>query len=179
MKENFIKNLNVLCAIFYHDLMVRVFSTLLLEILNSIWLSIAFILFVTGKVLEWEFVINDPNLIALSLNYIFLLVLIFNFSMFMIAETLKQLTSVQRIFKNIDNQMLERDFNDPKAPENWPSKGEIIGQNLSMRYRKNLPLVLKNVNFKINSGEKIGIVGRTGSGKSSLILLLTRLIELD
>lgn len=48
-----------------------------------------------------------------------------------------------------------------------------------MRYRKNLPLILQNINFEIESKEKIGIVGRTGSGKSSLMLVLTRLIELE
>ena len=46
-----------------------------------------------------------------------------------------------------------------------------------MRYREELPLVLKNVNFRIKAGEKMGIVGRTGSGKSSIIQTLFRVCE--
>lgn len=47
-----------------------------------------------------------------------------------------------------------------------------------MKYRDNLPLVIKDISFTISNREKIGIVGRTGSGKSSLILILTRLKEI-
>ena len=47
-----------------------------------------------------------------------------------------------------------------------------------MKYRENLPLVIKEISFNIKNGEKIGIVGRTGSGKSSLVLILTWLKEI-
>ena len=50
-------------------------------------------------------------------------------------------------------------------------------KNLYFRYRKNLDLILENVNFTIKAGEKIGIVGRTGAGKSTLTLALMRLID--
>lgn len=51
----------------------------------------------------------------------------------------------------------------------------LVVENLSLKYHKNLPLVLKNISFKINNGEKIGIIGKTGSGKSSLIQALFHL----
>lgn len=59
----------------------------------------------------------------------------------------------------------------------WPERGEVEFRNYSTRYRPNLPLVIKNLSCTIKSGEKVGIVGRTGSGKSTLFLSLCRIIE--
>ena len=61
--------------------------------------------------------------------------------------------------------------------ESWPLDGNIKMANLQVRYRDELPLVLKGVNLEIKAGEKVGIVGRTGSGKSSLTLSLFRTME--
>ena len=62
---------------------------------------------------------------------------------------------------------------------NWPSRGNIVFRNVSMRYRPGLPNVLNGTTFEIKGGEKCGIVGRTGSGKSSIIVALFRLTELS
>ena len=59
----------------------------------------------------------------------------------------------------------------------WPSKGAVEFRNYSTRYRPNLPLILKSINLSIKAHEKIGVVGRTGAGKSSLTLALFRIIE--
>ena len=55
---------------------------------------------------------------------------------------------------------------DKKPLANWPKEGEVVVKDYSMRYREGLPLVLNNINCHIKPKEKIGIVGRTGSGKS-------------
>ncbi|RLN67554.1 hypothetical protein BBP00_00001541 [Phytophthora kernoviae] len=64
------------------------------------------------------------------------------------------------------------------APD-WPRTGAVEFTNVAMRYRDDLPLVLKGVSFSVASGEKVGICGRTGSGKSSLMSVLFRVVELS
>lgn len=86
--------------------------------------------------------------------------------------------SVERIveYSEIDQ---EADFHQGKTecPEKWPTKGEICFDNYETRYRPGLDLVLKKFTCTINPGDKVGIVGRTGAGKSSLSLALFRIIE--
>ena len=60
---------------------------------------------------------------------------------------------------------------------NWPEQGKIEFKNLSLQYRPETPLVLKNLTFNVKQGDKIGIVGRTGAGKSTICLCLSRILE--
>ena len=60
---------------------------------------------------------------------------------------------------------------------NWPSKGEITFENFNVKYRNDTEMVLKNINFHLKPGEHLGIVGRTGSGKSTISLCLFRILE--
>ncbi|PNH11698.1 Canalicular multispecific organic anion transporter 1, partial [Tetrabaena socialis] len=64
-----------------------------------------------------------------------------------------------------------------ELPPDWPAAGAIEVADLSMRYRPHMPLVLKGISFKVAAGEKVGLVGRTGSGKSSMLLALFRMVE--
>lgn len=99
----------------------------------------------------------------------------------MIATVEADLTSVERMLSystGIDQE--GPDVIEDKDPKEgtWPSQGAIKVDNISMRYRDG-PLVLKNVSFDIKGGEKIGVVGRTGSGKSSFMIALFRITELE
>lgn len=90
-----------------------------------------------------------------------------------IAEFQRGLNCVERLDHYAKDLSAERQ-DDIRRNVNivWPSKGEIEMHSLSMRYRPNLPLVLHNVNLCIRGGERIGIVGRTGAGKSSIFYAL-------
>jgi ATP-binding cassette subfamily C (CFTR/MRP) protein 1 len=63
--------------------------------------------------------------------------------------------------------------------KDWPSSAKIEFKDIELRYRPNTELVLKGLSFAIQGGQKIGIVGRTGAGKSTLSMALTRIIELE
>lgn len=60
---------------------------------------------------------------------------------------------------------------------NWPTEGKIQFQNYSVQYRENLPPALSDLTFTINPKEKVGVVGRTGAGKSTITLTLLRILE--
>lgn len=87
-----------------------------------------------------------------------------------------QLVSVERIveYTDLNVEAPDKTF---EIPPNWPDRGHIVFKNYSTRYREGLDLVIKNISLDIKPGEKVGIVGRTGAGKSSLTLALFRIIE--
>ncbi|CCK72352.1 ATP-binding cassette bilirubin transporter BPT1 KNAG_0J02730 [Huiozyma naganishii CBS 8797] len=88
------------------------------------------------------------------------------------------IVSVERIMEYCElPSEAEQIVDDYRPASNWPSKGAIQFKNYSTRYRANLDPVLKNISININPGEKVGIVGRTGAGKSTLTLALFRLLE--
>lgn len=68
---------------------------------------------------------------------------------------------------------------DNRPPPGWPSSGTIKFQDVVLRYRPELPPVLHGIAFTIEASEKVGIVGRTGAGKSSMINALFRMVELE
>ncbi|ESO03679.1 hypothetical protein HELRODRAFT_157076 [Helobdella robusta] len=94
------------------------------------------------------------------------------------SELESAIVSVERV-KEYSETPTEADWSKGSfdLPLTWPSKHDIIFHDYGLRYRSGLELVLKNINLDIKAKEKIGIVGRTGAGKSSLTLALFRLIE--
>ncbi|CAH2068593.1 unnamed protein product, partial [Iphiclides podalirius] len=98
----------------------------------------------------------------------------------MLVEYLAQLTSVERVLEYTRVETEKNLFDAPTPiPPTWLSEGRIVFQDVSLRYAPNEAPVLKNLNLVINSGWKVGIVGRTGAGKSSLISALFRFAYID
>ncbi|XP_065413698.1 ATP-binding cassette sub-family C member 5 isoform X4 [Chrysemys picta bellii] len=122
-----------------------------------------------------------PAYAGLAISYAVQLTGLFQFTVRLASETEARFTSVERIDHYIKTLSLEAParIKNKAPPLDWPHEGEVVFENAEMRYRENLPLVLKKVSFTIKPKEKIGIVGRTGSGKSSLGMALFRLVELS
>lgn len=92
----------------------------------------------------------------------------------------QNMNSVERIKEYLDvEQEAEAVIEDTRPAANWPSQGSVEFINYTTRYRPDLEPVLRNVTFKIRPSEKVGIVGRTGAGKSSLALALFRGLEAE
>ena len=85
------------------------------------------------------------------------------------------MTSAERVLEYADGPVETVEGHD--APVAWPTEGRILVDNLVVAYAPELPDILKGVSFDVKPGERIGIIGRTGSGKSSLTLALFRFLE--
>ncbi|KAJ1927461.1 hypothetical protein FBU59_007218, partial [Linderina macrospora] len=88
------------------------------------------------------------------------------------------MVSVERVrdYSNLDSEAPEV-IEDHRPVEDWPEQGVVEFRNYSTRYREGLDLVLNGLSFRAQPKQKVGIVGRTGAGKSSLTLALFRIIE--
>eukprot|EP00094_Tigriopus_californicus_P001437 TCALIF_01392-PA protein Name:"Similar to Abcc1 Multidrug resistance-associated protein 1 (Mus musculus)" AED:0.04 eAED:0.04 QI:0/0.8/0.33/0.83/1/1/6/0/1537 len=120
----------------------------------------------------------DPGLVGLTLSYALTITNSMSFLVSMTSEIETNMVGVERIMEYqeiIEEAPLEIPEQDP--PANWPLFGVVKFDNYQTRYREGLDLVLKGIDCHIQSGEKVGIVGRTGAGKSSLTLALFRIIE--
>lgn len=122
----------------------------------------------------------DPSLAGLALTYAMGITQTLNWTVRMVSEMETNIVSVERVNEYIEvlpeaPEEVQDAASRPKA--SWPAHGRIVIKDLYARYRPNLEDVLKGLNLEVNPGEKVGIVGRTGAGKSSLMLVLLRLVE--
>ncbi|XP_072737296.1 ATP-binding cassette sub-family C member 3 isoform X2 [Ciconia boyciana] len=120
----------------------------------------------------------NAGLVGLSVSYALQVTMSLNWMVRMTSELETNIVAVERIKEYSETETEAPWIIEGKSPpEDWPSKGELEFVNYSVRYRKGLDLVLKGLNLQVHGGEKIGIVGRTGAGKSSMTLCLFRILE--
>ncbi|KAM7151629.1 multidrug resistance-associated protein 1 isoform 3-T3 [Macrochelys suwanniensis] len=120
----------------------------------------------------------SPGLVGLSVSYSLQVTTYLNWLVRMSSELETNIVAVERV-KEYSEMEKEAPWCIEKTapPNNWPHEGKVEFRGYGLRYREDLDLVLKNINVTINGGEKVGIVGRTGAGKSSLTLGLFRINE--
>ncbi|KAH8908657.1 P-loop containing nucleoside triphosphate hydrolase protein [Coniochaeta sp. PMI_546] len=152
---------------------------------NQRWLSIRLdmignaLVFTTGiLVVTSRFNVN-PSIGGLVLSYILAIVQMIQFTVRQLAEVENGMNAVERILYYGTQLEEEAPLKTIEVRKSWPEKGEIIFDNVEMRYRPGLPLVLQGLTMHIKGGERIGIVGRTGAGKSSIMSTLFRLVEIS
>ncbi|KAL2358738.1 multidrug resistance-associated protein 1 [Cryomyces antarcticus] len=120
----------------------------------------------------------SAGLVGLAMSYALQITQSLNWIVRQTVEVETNIVSVERVleYARLPSEAPEI-ISKNRPPISWPAKGAVSFNNYSTRYRPGLDLVLKNVNLSIRSKEKIGVVGRTGAGKSSLTLALFRIIE--
>lgn len=152
--------------------------TIRLETLGGImiWLTATFAVIQNGRADDKVAVAATMGLLlSYSLNITTLL-----------SNTLRQasraensLNAVERVGTYIDLPSEAQNVISSQPPPDWPSSGFIKFEDVVLRYRPGLPPVLHGLSFEISSGQKVGIVGRTGAGKSSMLNALFRIVELE
>ncbi|EGV63978.1 Transporter of the ATP-binding cassette (ABC) [Yamadazyma tenuis] len=148
------------------------------------WLSLrvdsagALVLFCAGVFVLLSVGKIDAGLAGLSLTY----AIAFNESALWIVRLYSNvemnMNSVERLQEYFDIEQ-EPPFEIPETEprSTWPEKGEIEVEDVSLRYAPELPRVIKNISFHVNPKNKIGIVGRTGAGKSTIITAFFRFLD--
>ncbi|XP_071803247.1 ATP-binding cassette sub-family C member 9-like [Asterias amurensis] len=142
-----------------------------LDFLGSLLVFFATLSTLTGAVLFGI----DPSLVGLSATYALQVSVYLNYLVVNRSLVEMMMNAVERIqyFTEVNTE----DYGGTKPPSSWPQKGDIRIEDISVRYASDLDAVLTGVSIHCKAGEKIGICGRTGSGKSSLALALLRVID--
>ncbi|KAA0044372.1 ABC transporter C family member 14-like [Cucumis melo var. makuwa] len=144
-----------------------------LELLGSIVFcaSAMFLILLPSSIIK-------PENVGLTLSYGLSLNAVMFWAIYMSCFIENKMVSVERVkqFSVIPPEAAWR-IKDSLPPSSWPYRGNVDIKDLQVRYRPNTPLVLKGLTLSIYGGEKIGVVGRTGSGKSTLVQVLFRLVE--
>lgn len=118
----------------------------------------------------------SPGIAGLSVTYSLTVTNVLSYLVRTYSNYETNVVSVERLIEYTKTPVEAEDDEEPSDP-NWPAKGEILFDDFSTKYRPELDLVLRKFNLKVNSEEKVGLVGRTGAGKSSITLALFRILE--
>ncbi|KAI7922401.1 multidrug resistance-associated protein 2 [Pyricularia oryzae] len=152
---------------------------------NQRWLSIRLdaignaLVLTTGVLVVTNRFDVPPSIGGLVLSYILSIVQMIQFTVRQLAEVENGMNAVERLRYYGRELESEAPLKTIEVAPSWPQKGEIIFEDVEMRYRPGLLLVLRGLDMKVRGGERIGIVGRTGAGKSSIMSALFRLVELS
>ncbi|KAK9099160.1 hypothetical protein Syun_026205 [Stephania yunnanensis] len=171
--QNYLKLVDTDASLFFHSNATMEWLLLRVEALQNVTLIAATLLLVMlphGSVATGFVGLSLSYALALTSTQVFLTRWYCNLANYIISvERIKQFIHLQQEPPAI--------VDDKRPPPAWPSKGRIDLQDLKIKYRPNAPLVLKGITCTFKDGTRVGVVGRTGSGKTTLISALFRLVE--
>ncbi|POI35503.1 hypothetical protein CIB84_000745, partial [Bambusicola thoracicus] len=124
--------------------------------------------------------VSNSGFVGLGLLYALTITNYLNWVVRNLADLEVQMGAVKKVhsFLNMESENYDGYLDASQVPKDWPQEGEIKIENLCVRYENNLKPVLKHVKAYIKPGQKVGICGRTGSGKSSLSLAFFRMVDI-
>lgn len=152
---------------------------------NQRWLSVRLdavatsLVFVTGVLVVTSRFNVSPSISGLVLSYILAIAQMLQFTVRQLAEVENDMNATERVHYYGTGLEEEAPLHQAQVEASWPEAGRITFSDVQMRYRAGLPLVIKGLSMDVHGGERIGIVGRTGAGKSSIMSALFRLTELS
>lgn len=145
------------------------------------FLMMAFVCFLSVLFQKQGWFDVDPTILGLSISMLLQLCSSFQWCIRQSAEAVNQMVCVERVlgYGKIEPEAPLALENDKDLDESWPHQGSINVKDIAVRYRPSLPLALDGASFSVPSGSRVGVVGRTGSGKSTIVQTLFRLLEAE
>ena len=125
---------------------------------------------------------SDSSLIGLTLSFILILNGMLQYNLRTLIQTKILMASTARVISycNLKTELpLQNEGDGQLQQAGWPQRGVIEFKDVYMKYRENSEYVIRGLTFKVQPGEKIGCVGRTGAGKSSILQILFRMVEIE
>ncbi|XP_058453715.1 multidrug resistance-associated protein 1-like isoform X1 [Malaya genurostris] len=154
----------------YSTILASCWLSVRLEIIGSLVVLFAALFAVLAK----ERI--GPATVGLSISYALQISATLSFMVRMTAEVETNIVAVERL-QEYTELPREAEWQKGSVAKSWPTEGTVEFKDLKIRYREGLELVIRGISLHVNGSEKIGIVGRTGAGKSSLTLGLFRIVE--
>ncbi|CAI0420806.1 unnamed protein product [Linum tenue] len=158
----------------YSETIASLWLSLRLQLIGAFIVTFVAVMAVAGSRSYLPVDFGTPGLVGLALSYASPIVSLLGNFLTSFAETEKELVSVERALEYMD--IPQEVVEESKAQDpHWPIRGMIEYKNVTMRYMPTLPPALRDVTFTIAGGTQVGIIGRTGAGKSSILNALFRL----
>ncbi|KAJ9559656.1 hypothetical protein OSB04_004816 [Centaurea solstitialis] len=170
----FIEHIKMYQKTSYSEIIASLWLSLRLQFLAALVVSYIAVMAIVGSHGHLPINLGTPGLVGLALSYAAPVVSLLGSFLTSFTETEKELVSVERVLQYMDIPQEELQGNEDLDVD-WPFRGEIEFRNVTLRYMPSLPPALRDLSLTIAGGTQVGIVGRTGAGKSSILNALFRL----